>query len=338
MNIAGVQTFAYQKLLKEASTATLGLAAASSGLGQAMYPVFFAFYRSTPQVQFFAASIFATIGAVKQMISAFQELEQQQLRFQLSFAHAGLGSQTGQFASFARANQLRTGIGEGETLGLAAELANLRFNQTQIAQLIPALQGAELAGLGKPSQIASNIAKASVGGETQALVDLGLDVNKIRRSSDRASEIIRQVVEKFAQDTEIAMSTVGRQQQALGNDWKSLLAEMGDLLAPIFAGLLAVVRHFVIALRAIPLFLAEVARVLPGVGFIAQTQSSQTTEAIRRSGLNRERTNADNLRKIEQNTREIQTTLARATLGAAGAAVRDAATVRNFRLAVGVRG
>jgi hypothetical protein len=335
-NLQGANAVRMARQLDDAASSVLGLAASMSGLGQAMYPVFFAFYRAPVAVKFIAAEILALVGIVKAATSAFMELEQQQFRFQLAFAHAGLGGSVGQFSNFARQNRARTGIGEDETLGLAAELSTLRFNQQQITALIPALQGASLAGLGKPAQIASNIAKASVGGETQALVDMGLDVNKIKRSSDRASEIIRQVVEKFGKDAELQLSTLGGQMNALGSDWKAAMAELGDLLAPALRLVILVIRHFVQGLQLAFIIAKELVKQL--TFGLYTPQSEQTSEAIKRAGINRERADSDNLKKIEQNTREIQTTLARETLGAAGAAVRNAATIRNFRTAVGARG
>lgn len=334
----------YEQRLRDSSRAVLGLAASASGLGRAMYPVFFAFYNSHPHVQLLASRLMILHGVIRAVTTEFAKAERAQFQFQLTMAHSGFPEATADLMRYAKARQLATGIDETATMQLAEQLTNLRFTQDQVRALIPALQNAAAAGHGSGAggaggsveQGAANIAKSIAMGETAALLNMGLDVEKIRRSADQTSEIIRQLTMKFGGNAELVMSTLSGQMQALSNDWRSLLKEAGDLLAPIVRVLVIFIRHLVLGLRGLVFLTQEFLRLITFGWYRPQSELNQSAIEAARGGFTKN--DGRNLKKIEENTRDIQTTLARQTLGFAGLAVRNAATIRNYRTAVGVRG
>lgn len=327
---------AMESQMREASTAVLGLAASFSGLGPAMYPIFFAFYRAGSSIQFIVAALLALVGVVGATTRAFMDFEQANLHLGVALAQSGFGDSIQMWRDYADARQNATGIDREATMALSAQLIQLRFTRDEVLKLTPAIQAAAIArssasgGRINTATLATQIAKSVATGDESALIDLGLDVRKIQRSANRVAEIHRQLVEKFGFAMTAYMETATSQQERLTSEWKSLFEEIGALFVPLMA-----------AVRQSGILIAEAARgivaswrwVLDQVtfgGFSRMAGTAKADAVLNEESFRNQGKMVSHLRSIDNKMDQFTTTMARVVLGGTGTRIREAATIRNF--------
>lgn len=289
----------------------------------------------------YAAAGLLVVEGFKGLVETLGKHEVAVARLAQSLHNAGLPDTVRELYDYATARQSALGVDRDATLALASQLIQQRYGIKNLKEYIEILQSAQAEGIGRagkgtdPGQLLTSITTFIQSGRTQGLQKFGIDIAEVKRSADQVENIFKQLRQHAGGDLQLISGTIGGDFAKAMLEWKSLIQDIGDTFAPVL-------RFIIEAFRAITREISSEVHLIRSLAHLVGIGTATEDVATRAASQTAVTDTWDEIekhtRETAKNTKKVADSLVTMTLGAAGAIVKETATIRNINQAIKVGG